>query len=337
MKLLSFFSGCGGLDLGFKKAGFKVVWANDNSPSVKDTYTKNFPDTKYSSDDIRKIQVEDLPNDIVGIIGGPPCQSWSNAGRGLGIEDSRGKLFLTFIDILHKKQPEFFVAENVRGILSPRNKVAYDKICKSFSEAGYDLFVDYLNAADFGVPQNRDRVFFIGFRSDLSVDYHFPKPLNKKVTVQDAIGDLSSNAVAGKKGHVCKVDNHEYWEGGYSYIFMSRNRVLSWKGQSFTIQASGRQTSIHPQAPAMEKVEKDVMRFVPGEEYLYRRLTVRECARLQTFPDEFIFRYENLNNGYKMVGNAVPVSLAYHVARSIIRARKSIKKKVPRPKKQLSQ
>lgn len=322
MKLLSFFSGCGGLDLGFERAGFKIVWANDNSSSVLETYIKNFPHTEFSSEDIRKIKAECLPNDIVGIIGGPPCQSWSNAGKGLGIKDPRGKLFLNFIDILHQKQPEFFVAENVRGILSMRNKDAYNGICKLFSEAGYDLFVDYLNAADFGVPQNRERVFFIGFRKDLKVNYHFPKPLNTKTTVRDAIGDLSTNAVVGRKGLICQVENHEYWDGGYSYIFMSRNRVLDWNKQSFTIQASGRQTSIHPQAPFMEKVKKDVMRFVPGQEHLYRRLTVRECARLQTFPDDFIFKYNNLNDGYKMVGNAVPVNLAYHVAVSIIHARK---------------
>jgi DNA (cytosine-5)-methyltransferase 1 len=220
--------------------------------------------------------------------------------------------------ILHKKQPKFFVAENVRGILSPRNKVAFDEICESFSDAGYDLFVDYLNAADFDVPQNRERVFFIGFQKDLNVKYNFPKPLNRKITVRDAIGDLSVNAVAWKKGFTCRIENHEYWEGGYSYIFMSRNRVLNWDSQSFTIQASGRQTSIHPQAPFMEKVKQDVMRFIPGKEHLYRRLTVRECARLQTFPDDFSFRYNNLNDGYKMVGNAVPVNLAYHVAKSII-------------------
>lgn len=319
MRLLSFFSGCGGLDLGFEKAGFRVVWANDNSPSVYETFTKNFPHTVFSTSDIRAIDVDSLPNDIVGIIGGPPCQSWSNAGKGLGIEDPRGKLFLTFIEILRQKQPDFFVAENVKGILSARNKPAFEKICELFSDAGYDLFVDTLNASDFGVPQNRERVFFIGFKKELNVEYEFPEPLNEKITVRTAIEKFANNAVP--HGQKCLVDNHEYWEGGYSYIFMSRNRVIDWDGQSFTIQASGRQTSIHPQAPFMEKVKKDVMRFAKGYEHLYRRLTVRECASLQTFPDSFIFRYKNLNDGYKMVGNAVPVNLAYHVAESIKKAR----------------
>ena len=317
MNLISFFSGCGGLDLGFERAGFNVVWANDNSKSVRETYSRNFPNTFFSNEDIKSLKIENLPNDIVGIIGGPPCQSWSSAGKGLGIEDPRGKLFLSFIEILAEKQPAFFVVENVKGILSSRNRNAYKDICRLFTEAGYDLFINCLNAADYNVPQKRERVFFIGFRRDLNITYEFPQPILRRVTVREAIQDLRDNVVLGGEGIPCVIHNHEYWQGGFSYIFMSRNRVLNWDGQSFTIQASGRQTSIHPQAPAMEIVKTDVRRFVPGQEHLYRRLSVRECARLQTFPDTFRFYYTNLNDGYKMVGNAVPVELAHHVALSI--------------------
>src|SRR5690606_30479258 len=117
----------------------------------------------------------------------------------------------------------------------------------------------------------------------------------------------------------CAIPNHEYWKGSYSYIFMSRNRVLSWDNAAFTVQASGRQTSLHPDSPPMVKVAKDVRKFIDGKENLYRRLSIRECARLQTFPDDFIFSYDYLEQGYKMVGNSVPVSLASNIAKVIFK------------------
>lgn len=317
MNLISFFSGCGGLDLGFKQAGFNITWANDNSPSIWETYNNNFPETTLSTQSITNIDIKSLPQDTIGIIGGPPCQSWSNAGKKRGMEDPRGKLFLSFINIIKEQQPYFVLAENVKGLLSARNKSSYEDICKSFDDAGYDLFVKCLNASNYGVPQNRERVIFIGFRKDLKIKYEFPQPLIEKKTVRHAISDLQRSAVAVNNANNCLFPNHVYWEGGFSYIFMSRNRVLDWNGQAFTIQASGRQTSIHPQAPAMIKVEKDVCMFSEEHASLYRRLTVRECARLQTFPDDFLFHYTNINNGYKMIGNAVPVELARHLAESI--------------------
>lgn len=113
------------------------------------------------------------------------------------------------------------------------------------------------------------------------------------------------------------IANHEYMIGGFSTMYMSRNRVRSWDEPSFTIQAGGLHAPIHPQAPKMLFVEKDKRIFVPEQAHLYRRLTVRECARIQTFPDDFIFKYENVGDGYKMVGNAVPVNFAYHLAKKI--------------------
>ena len=113
------------------------------------------------------------------------------------------------------------------------------------------------------------------------------------------------------------IPNHEYYVSGFSSIFMSRNRVRAWDEQGFTVQASGRQCQLHPQAPKMLKIDSDHHIFVPGKEHLYRRMTVREVARLQTFPDDFIFIYDDVNVGYKMIGNAVPVNLAYHVALQI--------------------
>lgn len=111
--------------------------------------------------------------------------------------------------------------------------------------------------------------------------------------------------------------NHEYYIGSFSSMFMSRNRVRSWEETGYTVQASGRQCQLHPQAPKMVKVETDKFQFVEGKEHLYRRLTVRECARLQGFPDDFIFYYTNVDDGYKMIGNAVPIPLAKTLAEFI--------------------
>jgi len=322
MKIISFFSGCGGLDLGFKNAGFDIVWANDNSGSVWETFEKNFPKTFLCRENIKKIDLSNIPEGITGIIGGPPCQSWSNAGSGRGLEDERGLLFFEYIKIIEEKQPLFFVAENVEGLLSKRNKGAYSLIVSYFENAGYIVYPLIVNAANFEVPQNRKRVFFVGYRYDMPLTFQPPLFSDRNFSVRDAIYDLKDLAIPGllnnqTNGENCLVPNHEYWQGSYSYIFMSRNRVLSWDNPSFTIQASGRQVSIHPQAPPMIKVAKDERIFVPGQEHLYRRLTIRECARIQTFPDDFIFYYNSLDAGYKMIGNSVPPNLSHAIASKI--------------------
>ena len=180
-----------------------------------------------------------------------------------------------------------------------------------------------LNANDYDCPEDRDRVFYIGFRKDLSIhDFEYPTPCEHKPTLRECIWDLKDNAIPAKEhnktnGEKCAVLNHEFFIGSYSPIFMSRNRVRSWDEPGFTVQASGRQCQLHPQAPKMIKVEKNEQIFVPGQEHLYRRMSVREVARVQTFPDDYVFLYTDVNMGYKMIGNAVPVNLAYHVAMSI--------------------
>jgi len=323
MNIISFFSGCGGLDLGFKKAGFNIIWSNDNAESVWKTFEKNFPETYLCKNSIKKIGLLDIPDNIIGIIGGPPCQSWSVAGRGRGLKDKRGLLFFDFINIIEQKQPHFFVAENVEGLLSKRNEGAFSLIKSYFERAGYNVKPILLNASEYGVPQNRKRVFFVGYRYDVPMKFEAPKPLNSNLlTVRNAIFDLRESAIPSlsknqTNGLGCIIPNHEYWQGSQSYIFMSRNRVLNWDDPSFTIQASGRQVSIHPQAPPMVKIGKDLRIFVQGQEHLYRRLSVRECARIQTFPDDFIFEYEALDTGYKMIGNSVPVNLSTELAKVI--------------------
>jgi len=321
MKIISLFAGAGGLDLGFKQAGFKTIWANEYDKDIWETFEKNFTDTTLDRRSITKVPSSEIP-ETLGLIGGPPCQSWSEAGKSRGIEDDRGQLFFEFIRVLRDKKPLFFLAENVSGMLASRHKEALENIKNHFTDSGYNLSFKLLNAHDFGVPQDRKRIFFIGYRNDLDLKFEFPKELDDKVFLKDAIDDLKSSALPAQNktytnGENCTLHNHEYMTGSFSSMYMSRNRVRCWDEPSFTIQAGGRHAPLHPQAPKMELVEKDKRKFVEGKEALYRRLSVRECARVQTFPDEHKFYYKNLTAGYKMVGNAVPPQLAFVLAKKI--------------------
>lgn len=324
MKVISLFSGCGGLDLGFEKAGFEIPIANEFDPTIWETFEKNHPNTKLIKGDIRNIKENDFPDEIDGIIGGPPCQSWSEAGALRGINDARGKLFYEYIRILKNKQPKFFLAENVSGMLAKRHSEAVENIISLFKEAGYDVSLTLVNAKDYGVAQERKRVFYIGFRNDLNINFSFPHGSTEKdddkITLRDIIWDLKDTAVPASERNKHNPDcenNNEYFTGAYSPIFMSRNRVKTWDEQAFTVQASGRQCQLHPQAPKMVKVGLNRCEFVQGKEDLYRRMTVREAARVQGFPDSFSFIYDSVDDGYKMIGNAVPVNLAYEIAVAI--------------------
>ena len=324
MKLISLFSGCGGLDLGFERAGFEISVANEFDSTIWKTFTINHPKTILFTNDIKKLSDNDFPDDIDGIIGGPPCQSWSEAGSQRGINDSRGKLFFDYIRILKEKQPKFFLAENVSGMLSNRHSEAVKNIIKMFQDCGYDVNINLVNAKDYGVAQERKRVFYIGFRNDLNINFKFPRGStiddSKKITLRDIIWDLQDSAIPAIENNQHNPNaknNNEYFTGSYSTIFMSRNRVKSWDEQAFTVQASGRHCQLHPQAPKMIFISQNVRKFVEGKENLYRRMTVREVARIQGFPDNFQFIYKNINDGYKMIGNAVPVQLAYEIAVAI--------------------
>lgn len=321
MKIVSLFTGAGGLDLGFERAGFEIAWANEFDKDIWKTFEKNFPNTQLNRKSIRDVELDEIP-DCDGIIGGPPCQSWSEAGKLKGIKDKRGQLFFEFIRILRDKKPKFFLAENVSGMLAQRHSNALEYIQELFQESGYTLSFKLLNASNYWVPQDRKRVFFIGYRNDLAKEFVFPEAIKQKRFLEDIIYEIKDTALPsiGKNhtnGDKCALPNHEYLTGSFSSIFMSRNRVRAWNEHSYTIQAGGRHAPIHPQAPKMEFVEQNKRIFVPGKEDLYRRLSIRECARIQTFPDEHIFYYKALLAGYKMVGNAVPPNLAYFLAKQI--------------------
>ena len=221
-------------------------------------------------------------------------------------------------------------------MLHKKHSQSVSRIIKKFKTIGYDVKMQLLDANDFNVPQNRKRVFIIGFRKDLSINFYFPQTeiFNNKKTLKDTIKDLKDalpalkfNKTRGINIKQNKIQNNEYMTGSFSSIYMSRNRVRSWDEPSFTIQAGGRHAPIHPDAPKMIKIGKDKMKFNKKFNNKNRRLSIRECARIQTFPDNFIFFYKNLSDGYKMIGNAVPVNLSLTLASQIIKYLSSKKSK----------
>ena len=329
-KIVSLFSGCGGLDLGFKERGFKIIWANEYDKKIIPTFKHNFPKTKLDERSISDIPMEDIP-DCVGIIGGPPCQSWSAAGSHRGIEDSRGQLFLEeYIKIVKHKKPKFFLAENVPGIKYKKHEDSFNMILKNLKDIGYNISYKVYNTHDYGVAQTRKRLVIVGYASGYETFFELPDYEGDKIDLSVAIGHLKDNAVSAigrtTPNPDCKKLNHEYMvtpEKKNSFHYMSRNRVRSWDEPSFTIPATGRHVPQHPQAPKMQPVFKNgkrvinVMEFKKGNKKLYRRLTIRECAAIQGFADGFEFKYNSLDHGYKMIGNAVPTKFASLIAKQI--------------------
>ena len=318
MKIVSLFAGCGGLDYGFEQAGFDVVWANEFDKTIHETYRHNHPKTILNTQDIRSLKGEDVP-ECDGIIGGPPCQAWSEGGKQRGIDDPRGKLFLEYIRIVKEKRPKFFLIENVKGILQEKHKESLRLFIGSLEEVGYNVTYELLNAADYKIPQDRYRVFFIGIRKDLKNNFVFPNAVcSTPINLKQAIGDITETPCYFGDEKIAEGNqlrsNHDVYTGPFDAKYMARNRVRSWDEPSFTMQAQARNAPLHPQAPKMAYVNPDMRQFVKGHEHLYRRLSVRECARIQTFPDNFLFIYNHVVDGYKMVGNAVPPRLSWFLA-----------------------
>lgn len=316
MDVVSFFAGCGGLDLGFEQAGFHVVWANEFEPSVHATYEKNHPDTILCKDDITTVDPKDIP-DCDGFIGGPPCQSWSVAGKQQGLDDKRGQLFITYIEMIKAKMPKFFLIENVKGLLDEKFKDVFEDFLSRLDEIGYDVKYRLLDAVDYEVPQNRERVFLVGFRHDLGIDYQFPQQsTSKPLTLKDAIGDIKARPKRCGEDEQMTSSN-SYYSGKFGSHYYRANRRRNWDKPSFTIHATGYNIPLHPSSPSMVYHAHEDWSFIKEEFGKYRRLTVRECARIQTFPDSFEIKCDNILDAYKMIGNAVPVRMAEILAVSI--------------------
>lgn len=297
---VSFFAGAGGLDMGFERQGFNNIWANDIDKDACATHRK-WSNATAIEGDIKKIDFEDIPKADI-LLGGWPCQGFSLAGP-RKLDDDRNSLYKFYVRYLEEKQPFVFVGENVKGMLTLGGGQIFDAIKEDMYTKGYTLFYKLLNAKDYGVPQNRERIIIIGFRNDLGINnFEFPQPQEKVVTLRDALKDMPEQLTKD----IC--------EAPYSSRYMSRNRKRDWNEVSYTIPAMAKQVPLHPSSPDMIKLDRDLWKF--GEDGETRRFSWREAAVIQTFPQDLEFQ-GNLTSKYKQVGNAVPVKLAEAVAKEI--------------------
>ena len=325
-RMISLFCGCGGLDAGFHKAGYDIVFANDIDKSVEQTYRHNLGDITIA--DITDIDKDSLPDCDI-ITAGIPCQPFSSAGNRKSMADDRGNLFLQVLATIDAKKPKVVLFENVRGFLSAKDdagKPMPERIREELKAHGYNLYFQLMNASDFEVPQNRYRVFLIGIREDLDSGWEFPQPITdkRKLTVGEVIAkklpkneELEVWGLSPQSEHIAQFiseggswkqvpydelpermkkirDNMKKYHSPNFYRRFARNEIMGTITAASTPENSG---IIHP----LE----------------LRRYSVREIARFQSFPDSFKFVGASISSKYKMIGNAVPVNLAYHVAMSI--------------------
>ncbi len=300
MNVVSLFSGAGGLDLGFIMAGNKIIWANDLYEDAVDTYRKNLGDHIVLKD-IREVKTQDIPDcDIV--IGGFPCQGFSVANWKRHVDDERNTLYKQLIRVIHDKQPKFFLAENVKGLTNMEHGEVFKLVLQDFSSLGYKVKWKVLNAADYGVPQTRQRVIITGVRNDINFDYIYPKPTNDKngenglpkwVSCSEALKDIPDpDKPNDLKNHVCS----KYKLGFSNYI---GHRKLDPDKPAPTVTARGD--------------DKGGVVILPHPSGL-RRMSCRELATIQSFPIDYEF-CGNRSSVYRQIGNAVPPKLAYAVAK----------------------
>ncbi len=319
MRIISLFSGIGGLDFGFIKAGFNISWSNDSDIYAKETYCRNISSDYFDTRKIEHIPFNQIPDKVDGIIAGLPGNGWSVFGSLKGISKREGQYIFDFIKLLKQKKPAFFLIEILTGFIYKNNRQPYLFILELLHDQGYSISQEVLNASDYNIPQDRKRVYIIGLKNSIGKSFIYPSKIKPLKTIRDSIYDLKDNAIKTKKTfdsnyEDCIIPNHEYLEGGYSPHFMSRNRVRGWDEVSYTIQGDRRLIPLHPNAPRMIPNGKNKYSFNTEYNHLYRRLSIRECARLQSFDDDFIFEYNSLNIGYRLVGNATPPKLSYLLA-----------------------
>lgn len=330
-KQISLFSGCGGLDLGFKQAGFENVWANDFDSDAQAIYALNLG--AIDGRDIREVDEKEIPQGDI-LTAGFPCQPFSSAGSRRGIYDSRGMLYKECLRIIQDKMPKVIVFENVRGLLSTKyidGRNLTDVIVEDLSVMrgiGYNVVHKLLNASDYGVPQNRQRVFFVGVRKDLGVNFTFPaKQKSEKLTLRHIL-DVPSSA-----------KNQVDWTLSPQALDMIKYipEGGSWKDVPY-----------EKLAPRFQRIRDDMKKYHSPNFYRRfsrdeingtitasaqpencgiihptenRRYTIREIARIQSFPDDFLFiddTPKNIAAMYKVIGNAVPVALAHCIASAIM-------------------
>ncbi|MEE1059781.1 MAG: DNA cytosine methyltransferase [Treponema sp.] len=345
LNVIDLFAGVGGLSLGFEMAGAKILMANEYDESIATSYVKNRPNNNMIIEDITKLDIEStfktIKDSVDIIVGGPPCQGFSQKGQRKTINDSRNFLFKYYFNVVDYIRPKYFVMENVPNLLTAENGYFKKEITELFSKIGYTIDSDVLNASDFGIPQNRRRAFIIGKLGNRKVQ--FPPKKTIKTTAWEAISDLAFlNSGEGEFEQQYRfAPQSEYQkllrnnnEKLYNHITTSHSEIAI-KRMAMVPEGGGRSDlpkeeltkSIY--SGTWGRIIKDditvtiTTRFdTPSSgrfthPFLNRAITVREAARIQSFPDSFIF-YGTKTSQMKQVGNAVPPLLAKAVAEAII-------------------
>ena len=299
MRILSLFCGCGGLDKGFLNAGYNIVWANDFDKFAVETYRKNFGDNVVLAD-INDVDLKTLPEFDV-LIGGFPCQPFSVMGEEKGFEDARGTLFFRIAEIVkhkieHGARPKVIVLENVRSLRTHDKGRTFKTIKRILQEElGYKVFESILNTADYGIPQTRNRTYIVCF-ADKKADFRFPQKVELTTTLQDLLE---------------KDVDEKYFLSDKMICTILSNGTGGFKAKSETDLTVAR-----PLCATMAKMHRACQDNYVTQNGRIRRLTPRECARLQGFEDTFCIPVSD-SQAYKQFGNAVTVNVAEAVARSI--------------------
>lgn len=339
--MIDLFSGVGGLSLGFEMAGFTVVLANEYDESIAKAYVQNRPHTKMIVNDITKLPIDSTfspyRNKVDLIVGGPPCQGFSQKGKRKTIHDERNFLFKYYYEVVSLVKPTYFVMENVPNLLTAENGYFKKEITELFESLGYTISSDVLNAADFGVPQNRKRAVIIGKLGSEAIE--LPVPTEERVTIWDAISDLAYlNSGEGEEKQSYKYEPQSQYQrklrenSDYLYnhvatkhsdLALERLKLIPTNMGKEVLPPEHRTKSIY--SGTWSRMLKDdvsvtiTTRFdTPSSgrfthPFLDRAITVREAARIQSFPDSFVF-YGNKGSQMKQVGNAVPPLLAKAIA-----------------------
>lgn len=300
MRVVSLFSGAGGLDLGFTMAGHEIVWANDIYEDAVETYRRNLGDHIVCKD-IALVDEADIPDCDI-IIGGFPCQGFSVANVKRHVDDERNVLYKQLIRIIEAKKPKFFLAENVKGLTNLAKGAVFQMILSDFRALGYQVDFHILNAADFGVPQTRQRVIIVGVRNDVDFTYDFPHPTHSKTGADGLPKWVSvSKALAGipDPDQPNDLPNHEYSKYKLNFNGYLGHRQLDPEKPAPTVTARG------------DNKGGVVILPHPNAE---RRMSCRELAKIQSFPLDYEF-YGNRSSVYRQIGNAVPPLLGYAVAK----------------------
>lgn len=331
---IELFAGAGGLALGVEKAGFNTIGLVEFNKDACNTLKLNRPNWNVICDDIANISDKNLEKlfnikkgDLDLLSGGAPCQSFSYAGKRLGLEDARGTLFYHYAIFLEKLQPKMFIFENVKGLLTHDKGKTYDTILAIFEKAGYVIQKKVLNAWDYGVAQKRERLFTIGIRNDLSnkINFKFPKKHDYKPLLKDVLYNVPQSASIPygekKKKIFDLVPPGGYWKD-IDPLIAKEYMKSCWNMEGGRTGILRRMSMNEPSLTVLTSPsQKQTERCHPLES---RPFTVRENARCQSFPDDWEF-CGNAMSQYKQVGNAVPVNLAYEIAKEVYNSLEEIK------------